>query len=80
MRFAIDYQALTELTMKESYAIPDPRTIIDKLKGSNVYSFLDVALAYWYLKVREQDIEKTAFSIPKGHYQMVVRVFGLCSS
>ena len=79
MRFAIDYRALNDLTKKDSYAMPDPRTILDKLQGSKVFSFLDVESVYWCVRVRE-DIEKTAFSIPRGHYETLVMPFGLCNS
>ena len=80
MRFAIDYPALNDLTKKDSYSMPDPRVIMDKLQGSKVFSFLDAASAYWCVRVREENIEKTSFSIPRGHYEMLVMPFGLCNS
>ena len=68
------------MTKKDSYVMPDPHSILDKLQGSRVFSFMDAASAYWCVRVKKEDIEKTAFSIPRGHYEMNVMPFGLCNS
>ena len=67
MRFAIDYRQVNYLTKKDSYSIPDPSSIFDKLDGGSIFSFLDAESAYWCAKLREGDIEKTAFKVPRGH-------------
>ena len=80
LRFATDYRLLNEVTKKDSYAMPDPRSIFAKFDGSNYFTFLDCASAYWCVPLREEDIEKTAFTVQRDHYEMMVMPFGLCNS
>ena len=80
MRFAIDYRLLNDITKKDAYPIPDIQSILDKLEGSEYYSFIDVASAYWCVPMREEDIEKTAFSTYRGQFEMLVMPFGLCNA
>ena len=47
LRFAIDYRKLNAITKKDTYGLPNPLTILDKLDGSKYFTFLDVASAYW---------------------------------
>ena len=80
LRFAIDYRKLNEHTRKDAYAMPDPQSLFDALEGSKIFSFLDSASAYWCVKLKKEDVEKTAFTVPRGHYEMLVMPFGLCNS
>ena len=58
LRFAIDYWALNDLTKKDSYPIPEMKDILDKLQGSEYFSTLDGASAYWSVPITENDREK----------------------
>ena len=60
--------------------MPTPNDILDKMHGDNYFSFLDGASAYWAVEMEEGDRQKTAFSTPRGHYEMVRMPFGLCNS
>ena len=50
------------------------------MQGSNIFTCLDLPSAYWHIPVEESSIEKTAFEIPKGKYEMLRMPFGLCNS
>ena len=80
MMFAVDYRSLNNETKRDYYPLPEIRDILDKLHGSNYYSSLDGASAYWSIPVAEQDREKTAFITPRGQYEFVVMPFGLTNS
>lgn len=79
-RFVVDYRGLNDVTKKDAYPAADCREILDKMDGSRFFSFLDGASAYWSVPVREEDKEKTAFSVARGHYEMNVMAYGLCNS
>nr|GFC01657.1 putative reverse transcriptase domain-containing protein [Tanacetum cinerariifolium] len=60
-QMCIDYQELNKLTVKKRYPLPRIDDLFDQLKGSSVYSKIDLRSGYHQLRVREEDIPKTAF-------------------
>ena len=79
-RFVIDYRLLNSATEKDAYPLPNAKDLFDKMHGSKLYSFLDCASAYWSIEMDERDRHKTAFSVPRGQFEMNVMAFGLCNS
>nr|GFA24034.1 reverse transcriptase domain-containing protein [Tanacetum cinerariifolium] len=75
-RMYIDYQELNKLTVKNRYPPPRIDDLFDQLQGSSAYSKIDLRLGYHQLRVREEDIPKTAFRTRYGHYEFQVMPFG----
>ncbi|GJS62590.1 putative reverse transcriptase domain-containing protein [Tanacetum coccineum] len=68
-RMCIDYRELNKLTVKNRYPLPRIDDLFDQLQGSNIYSIINLRSGYHQLRVREEDIPKTAFKIRYGHYE-----------
>nr|GFD22062.1 retrotransposon protein, putative, Ty3-gypsy subclass [Tanacetum cinerariifolium] len=69
-RMCIDYHELNKLMMKNYYPLPRIDDLFDQLQGSSVYSKIDLRSGYHQLRVREEDIPKTAFKTRYGHYEL----------
>ncbi|GKC06103.1 putative reverse transcriptase domain-containing protein, partial [Tanacetum coccineum] len=65
-RMCIDYLELNQITVKNRYPLPRIDDLFDQLRGSNVYSKIDMRSGYHQLQVREEDIPKMAFKTRYG--------------
>nr|GFD47494.1 RNA-directed DNA polymerase homolog [Tanacetum cinerariifolium] len=76
----IDYRELNRLTVKNRYPLSRIDDLFDQLQGSEVYSKIDLRSGCHQLRVREEDILKTAFRTRYGHYEFQGIPFGLINA
>nr|GEU53439.1 putative reverse transcriptase domain-containing protein [Tanacetum cinerariifolium] len=79
-RMCIDYRELNKLTVKNRNLLPRIDDLFDQLQGSSVYSKIDLRSGYHQLRVRDENIPKTAFKTRYGHYEFQVMSFGLTNA
>jgi Reverse transcriptase (RNA-dependent DNA polymerase) len=80
LRLCIDYRELNKVTVKNRYPLPRIDDLFDQLRGSSVYSKIDLRTGYHQMRIRPKDVEKTAFRTRYGHYKYLVMPFGLTNA
>ena len=76
----MDFIKLNQLTVKNKYPLPMINELFEKRGRSKFFSKIDLRSSYHQLKIREEDILKTAFRARYGHFESLVMPFGLTNA
>ena len=80
MRMCIDYQNLNAVTVKNKYPLPRIDDLLDQLRNAKFFSKIDLRSWYHQMKIKTEDIPKTAFVTRYGQYEFTVVSFGLTNA
>ena len=77
MKLCVDYWQLNKVTIKNRYPLPRIDDLMDQLVGAEVFGKIDLRPGYHHIRVKAEDISKTAFGTRYGHYEYNVMPFGV---
>jgi hypothetical protein len=76
----VDYRPFNAVTIKNKYPLPHIDILFDQLAEAQVFSKIDLCFGYHQIKIRAEDIPKTAFTMRYGLYEYLVMSFGLTNA
>ena len=79
-QMCIDYRELNKVIVENRYPFPRIDDLFDQLQGASWFSKIDLCAGYHQMRVRDVDVQKTAFQTCYGHYEFVVMPFGLINA
>jgi hypothetical protein len=80
LRMVVDYRALNSISRKDAAAMVRPDELFDLLQGARYLTSWDMSSAYNQCPIHPDDIHKTAFITPLGHFEFTVLPFGLTNA
>jgi hypothetical protein len=80
LRMCVDYRPLDEVTIKNKYPLPWIDILFVQLTRAWVFSKIDLRSGYHQIRIRPEDIPKTAFTTRYGLFEYLVMSFGLSNA
>ncbi|KAG1393183.1 hypothetical protein G6F60_011646 [Rhizopus arrhizus] len=80
LRMCIDYRAVNALTRRLNTPLPRIDECLERLGGARYFSSIDLKSGYHQVRIKDEDVAKTAFNTRYGSYEFLVLPFGLTNS
>jgi hypothetical protein len=71
----IDFRQLRKVTVRNIYLLPRIDDLFDQLRGTKIFLKTDLRSGYHWIRIKDEDINKTTFRTRYGHYEFVAVPF-----
>ena len=71
---------MKQVPVKNKYPFPKIDDLFDQMRGEKLFSKIDVRMSYHQVRIKDENIHKTAFRTRYGHYEFAVAPFGLTNA
>jgi hypothetical protein len=79
-RFCVDYRKVNNVTIKDSFPMPNIESKLNKLYGSTLFTSLDCTSGYWQIRMSKDAKDITSFICSRGLFRFNVMPFGLSNA
>lgn len=80
MRLCVDYRKLNKVTIKNNYPLPRIDYVMDHMVGACIFNKINLRSGYHQIRVKLEDISKTAFKTRYSHYEYFITLFGVSNT
>ena len=80
LRLCVDYKALNNITIKNSYSLSLISKLQDRLQEAQWFIKFDILEAFNRIRIKEENEWKTAFRIRLKHYEYLIMSFDLTNA
>ena len=80
MWLCVDYRQLNKVTIKKKYHLPRTDDLMGQLRGVVMFYKINLRSGYHQIRVKGEDIPKTAFRTRHRQYECIVMSFGLTNA
>jgi hypothetical protein len=71
---------LNKVIVKNKYPLARIDDLFNQLKGARIFSKIDLISGHHQVRIKDEDINNTAFRKRYGHYDFTVVLFGLTNT
>ena len=75
-----NYRKLNSMTARPTFSIPHLFDFVNNLKGSKIFSKIDLCKAYYHVPMTPENRDKTTITTPFGNFCFNMMPFGLCGA
>ena len=80
MRLCVNYQSLNKVTVKNQHLLPLITKLLERLASAKFYTKLDVKEAYYRVRIKKGNKQKTAFCTRYSSFKYTIMPFSLTNA